>query len=379
MGEFNGIELDELVLTGPRLILRPWRRADAEAVFEAMQAPIMHEFLPLPDPYTRADAEEFVTAFGDEGRAAGSGLGCALVHTETGRLVGSAALRLPAPRDVSAEIGYAVYPFGQGHGYAAEASRVLADWAFGHGVARVEVRCAVANLASAKTALAAGFRFEATLRGGVLTPAGPADVAVFGRLAADPADPIPPVFPQLPEEGLSDGVLGLRPLQPSDLPAVLEEENDPLVRDWGFSDQASDPAELAARTTVARLHWLVGPIARFAMVDLASGQTAGSLQVRLPGPPQVGGVGYAVLPAFRGRGFTSRALRLLAPWAFEQGRFARLELGAKRENVASQRAAAAAGWVPDGVRVARLRNPDGGFSDEVRFALVNPALRPPGD
>jgi len=79
-----------------------------------------------------------------------------------------------------------------------------------------------------------------------------------------------------------------------------------------------------------------------------------------------------VHPAFRGRRYTTRALRLLVLWAFEVADFARLELGAKSANVASQRAAAAAGFEPDGVRRARLRNPDGTFSDEVRFALLNP-------
>jgi RimJ/RimL family protein N-acetyltransferase len=84
-----------------------------------------------------------------------------------------------------------------------------------------------------------------------------------------------------------------------------------------------------------------------------------------------------VHPAFRGRGYTARALRLLVPWAFGPGGFARLELGAKTENVASQRAAVAAGFEPDGVRAGRLRNPDGSYSDEVRFALINPALVSP--
>jgi RimJ/RimL family protein N-acetyltransferase len=125
----------------------------------------------------------------------------------------------------------------------------------------------------------------------------------------------------------------------------------------------------------ARLDWLVGPTAPFTMVDVVSGAFAGSLRVRQVGPPNVGGVGYAVHPAFRGRGYTARALRLLAPWAFEHAGFARLELGAKRDNVASQRAAAAAGFEPDGTMAARLRNTDGSFSDEVRYALVNPCYR----
>ncbi|MDT4917307.1 MAG: hypothetical protein QOH89_2007, partial [Pseudonocardiales bacterium] len=63
------------------------------------------------------------------------------------------------------------------------------------------------------------------------------------------------------------------------------------------------------------------------------------------------------------------------PWAFETADFARLELGAKEGNAASLRAAARAGFEPDGVRERRLRNPDGTFADETRYVLVNPKYR----
>jgi len=96
------------------------------------------------------------------------------------------------------------------------------------------------------------------------------------------------------------------------------------------------------------------------------------VRLRSSGPPNVGGLGYAVHPRFRGRGFTSRALRLLSAWAFAEAGFDRLELGAKTDNVASQRAAEAAGFVREGVWRSRLRNPDGTFSDETRYALINP-------
>jgi RimJ/RimL family protein N-acetyltransferase len=377
MGEYQGTQLDDVILIGHRLTLRRWRTDDAAAVFAAMQDRRMHEFLPLPDPYTHEDAQAFVAGLGDEGRSTGTGLGCALEETATGRLVGSAALRLPKPRHVSAEIGYAVYPAGQGNGYAAEATRLLTAWAFDHGLTRVQLRCAVRNLASAKTALNAGFRFEAILRGEVLTARGPVDGAVFARLAGDPDAPIAPVFAPLPKDGLSDGVLGLRWVSPDDLEAILDEENDPLVRGWAFTTASPNRAELVGVADRAALQWLVGPVGRLTMVDLATGQTAGSIQLRQVGPPQIAGIGYSLRPTFRGRGLTARALRLVSAWAFDQGGFARLELGAKAANVASQRAALAGGFEPDGVRAARLRNPDGTFSDEVRFALVNPAtVRP---
>ena len=56
-----------------------------------------------------------------------------------------------------------------------------------------------------------------------------------------------------------------------------------------------------------------------------------------------------------------------------RGGFHRLELGAKADNVASQRAALSGGFQPDGVRAERLRNPDGTFSDEVRFTSLRRA------
>ena len=37
MGVFRGVELNDLVLAGERLTLRPWQAEDADAVYEAMQ------------------------------------------------------------------------------------------------------------------------------------------------------------------------------------------------------------------------------------------------------------------------------------------------------------------------------------------------------
>jgi RimJ/RimL family protein N-acetyltransferase len=375
MGRYHGIELADLVLTSERLTLRPWQPDDAAAVYDEMQDSATHEFLVLPDPYEQSDAVEFVSAIAPARPAAGTGLACAVVETATGRLVGSADLRLPEPRRTAAEIGYLVYARARGHGYAAEVSRVLTAWGFDHGVGRVEIRCAVANLASAKSALNAGFRFEGVLRGEIATPAGPADGAVFGRLAGDPPGAVQRRFAPMPPDGLSDGVVRLRPMQSADAPALYEQESDPASLEIGFSGVAPSADDIARMTARAGLDWLVGSAAPLAMVEDATGAVAGSVRLRLAGPPNVGGVGYTVHPAYRGRGYTARALRLLARWAFDVAGFARLELGAKPTNTASQRAALRAGFEPDGVRRARLRNVDGSFADEVRFALVNPRLR----
>jgi RimJ/RimL family protein N-acetyltransferase len=106
------------------------------------------------------------------------------------------------------------------------------------------------------------------------------------------------------------------------------------------------------------------------MVDVASGEGAGVIGVLRMGPPGTGLVGYGVLPAFRGRGFTTRALRLVSSWAFREAGLARLELGHKVGNVASGKAAAKAGFRMEGQLSARLPNPDGTRSDEVYYSLV---------
>jgi RimJ/RimL family protein N-acetyltransferase len=294
-----------------------------------------------------------------------------VVETGSAQLVGALDLRM---HGLLGEIGYWVSAAAQGHRYAAEAARAIAEWGFAHGLHRIEIYCAVGNIASAKTALAAGFRFEGVLRGRESTPRGPEDGAVFARLAEDDGVAVPPAFPPLPGGRLSDGTLTLRALGAADVDAVYEEAANDEARRWGFDGAEPNKTVSAGKAATAPLRWLVGPVADLAMVDEASGATAGTIQLRSSGPPGVAAIGYGVLPAFRGRGFTSRALRLLAAWAFEHAGLARLELGAKAGNVASQKAARGGGFEPDGVRAARLPNPDGSYSDEVRYALINSRL-----
>jgi RimJ/RimL family protein N-acetyltransferase len=375
MGQFHGVELDSVELIGARLTLRPWQPADADPVAEIMTDPVMHEFLALPDPYTIDEAHRFVREIAIRGRNEATALHSAVVERSSGRLVGSATLHLTG----APEIGYWIAPDARGKGYAAEASQLLADWAFGTDLHRVRLLCDVGNLASARTALAAGFQFEGVAREGVFggiegVPERRADLAMFARLATDPRGPIAPTFASLPRGGLTDGVLQLRETRAEDAPALAETDDDLTLR-WSFTGVPHPVGDVARAARQAGLLWLVGSAAPFTMVDIATGRAAGSLRLREAGPPQVGGIGYVVHPAFRGRGYAARALRLLVPWAFDVADFARLELGANEGNVASLRAAASAGFEADGSRARRMRNPDGSFSHETRYVLINPKYR----
>jgi len=371
MGQWNGIELDGLVLHSGRLTLRPWQPPDAAALPALLADERIVEHLPLPWPYTAEDAQDFVTGHGQAGRTAGTRLDCAIAENSTGRLVGSASLRLPVGGHDSAEIGYWLAVPEWGNGYATEAVRTLARFGLDNGLARIEIRCEVPNAASAAVALRAGFRYEATRRAVLPGRDGPLDAAVFVRTATDPDEPVPPAWPRLTE--LSDGVVTVRPTGPQDWPVLLAEANNDASRQWGFGGEPMTEAIARQRARWSGLGRLTGGTNALLICDAATGAGAGILGLHRFGPPGVVMVGYGVLPEFRGRRFTTRALRLLTAWVFAETPTARIELGCKVDNVASARAALAAGFLAEGRHAGRLPNPDGSYSDELIFGMVRPA------
>jgi RimJ/RimL family protein N-acetyltransferase len=371
VAQWNGTELDGLVVHSGRLTLRPWQLSDAPAVQELLADERMRRPLMQAEPYTAQDATNFV-AQQIAGRTEGLRLDCAVAENTTGRLIGSASLALPVAERTSAEIGYWIGVSDWGAGYATEATRTLARFGFGHGLSRIQISCAPSNIASASVALKAGFGYEAFARALLLGPDGQRqDAAVFARTAADSGVAIAPAWPALTE--LTDGTLTLRPVVAEDWPSVLAEVNNPESLAWGFGDSPFTEAQAQARCAKAELDWLVAGVANLLLCDAATGAGAGILTLRREGPPGVVGIGYGVLPEFRGRRFTTRALGLVSEWAFGQAGVTRLELGCKTGNVASARSAEAAGFVREGLLASRLRNPDGSFSDEIGFGKVRPA------
>lgn len=84
-------------------------------------------------------------------------------------------------------IGISLLPDARGHGYGAEAQRLVADYLFATtSVDRVEASTDIENLAEQRSLERAGFIREAVLRGAQYRAGGRHDLVNYARLRSDP-------------------------------------------------------------------------------------------------------------------------------------------------------------------------------------------------
>jgi RimJ/RimL family protein N-acetyltransferase len=146
-----------------RLLLRPYRAADVDAVYAYERLPETARYL-SNEPMSRAEAESLVTRRIGSSTLGGVGESVNMVIelAQTGDLVGDCALFWASPGQ--AEVGYVLNPAHYGHGYATEAVGALLRLGFeGLGLHRVAARCDARNTASARVMERAGMRREAHL------------------------------------------------------------------------------------------------------------------------------------------------------------------------------------------------------------------------
>lgn len=181
-------------LPGPGVHLRPDRAADAARIVEACSAPSTRAWLPmLPTPYTAADAEAYLADL-TERQASGRALGWAVTTPDEDLLRGQVGLSLDGAA-ASGEVGYWVHPDSRGGGVATGAVRAVARHALlpvadgGLGLARVLVRVAEGNGASARVAEKAGFTLTGRDRAAErLVDGRRADLRRYDLLAAELGD-----------------------------------------------------------------------------------------------------------------------------------------------------------------------------------------------
>jgi RimJ/RimL family protein N-acetyltransferase len=150
---------------------------DAQRVFEYCQDPVMARYLArLPWPYALADAVDFVGGYVPAAWAGDQEYTWAVRGPVAAELLGVISLTVPVwPGSGSrsgsrvSSIGFWLGPEHRGRGLMVEAQRLALDWAFSTGLCdTVHWECVAGNLASARAARKAGFRY---------TGQGPAGIA----------------------------------------------------------------------------------------------------------------------------------------------------------------------------------------------------------
>ena len=233
--------------------------------------------------------------------------------------------------------------------FAAACVALLSDWALEElGLGRIEIRADARNVASRRTAVAAGYRFEGVLRRAMAVGDERVDDVLFSLV---PGDPRPwhaeaaGAADSLGWPRLTDGRLVVRPFEPDDAPAVQAACDDQDVAHGIFG--LPTPYRLVdaeAFIADARHRLLLGERARLAVTGATSDELLGSVSLDRFTARQAAEIGYWVEREARRRGVALGAARLVVAWAFGELGVERLELLTYPGNEASQAIAARLGF-----------------------------------
>lgn len=176
-----------------RLVLRPVREADAEAVIEAIdesRADLTEWMAWAPYMRTVDDAREFcrrVERAWDE--SDGDDFMIGMFLRESGRFLGGTGFHRANWTVPSIDIGYWMRTSEVGKGYVREAVAGLTRVGFGQlGMRRMVITCASTNDRSRRVAEAVGYQHEATLRNHDRMPDGSLrDTLVYSLIDSDDA------------------------------------------------------------------------------------------------------------------------------------------------------------------------------------------------
>jgi RimJ/RimL family protein N-acetyltransferase len=343
--------------------LRPFRDADVDDLAAGYEEPNAHG-------YTRDDAAHWISHGAPSVWAVG-GAAYAIADAATDRLLGGVSLNRIVPERSQGEIGYWVARWARRRGVATAAARALSAWAFERGFGRLELLTDLANAPSQRVALAAGYQREGVRRSGGQGITGRYDLVVWSRLASDPPGPSPRLLPDLPGGQLTDGVVTLRPLRPGDAAFLHALLSLPDVAGTSVPPIVPDREEVDLRCARAEGWWLAGERADLVITDANTGTPAGTIGLYYEEPrTATAGIGYAMLPAWRGRGMPTRAVRLLSRWAVGSAGLGRLTAGTLPGNAASQRVLEKAGFRREGYLRGRLPGISGTRVDDVLYGLL---------
>jgi ribosomal-protein-alanine N-acetyltransferase len=142
----------------PRLLLRPPRLEDAEAIFDGYaQDPAVSKYVVWKPHKAVAETRDFLRYCAEQ-RRAGRIFSYVILAKDGGRLIGMVEL------GADGVLGYVLARAYWGRGYMTEAVQAVVGWAMGQDEIRtIQATCDVDNPASARVMEKAGLKFEGLL------------------------------------------------------------------------------------------------------------------------------------------------------------------------------------------------------------------------
>jgi len=152
-----------------------------------------------------------------------------------------------------------------------------------------------------------------------------------------------------PDPPLADDAVLLRLPRDADAPAIAAACTDPEIARWVPIPTPYTIDDAREFLEIVDAGWANGAHATFAIEDRASAQLAGMISLDRGAMSGRASVGYWLARGARGHGLATRAVRLVAAWAFEDPLLERLELMTLVGNHASGQVALRAGFEREGI------------------------------
>ena len=170
-------------LTTPRLTLRPFTEADADALFQHARNPNVTQFTLWEAHQSVSDTVAFVRDYALLRYREGTAEPYAITIDPDPRPVGACGCFWAAKPHHTMELGYWLGETFWGRGVTAEACRAVLTFAFAeYGPERIQARVIDGNHASARVLAKLGFRDEGTLRRSLLRRGNFEDVRMYAAL-----------------------------------------------------------------------------------------------------------------------------------------------------------------------------------------------------
>ena len=189
-------------------------------------------------------------------------------------------------------------------------------------------------------------------------------------------------MPSLPflDPPIADRRVALRDAADRDIPEILiAHQDDPELYGRLGLERPPSGAELGRQIEEAPSEHRAGIRARLTILEHSSDELRGQILVdNVDWENGRAELSVWVVPRARGNGLARAALRLSAGWLFNRCRIVRLELLAEPDNQPLLRAAAAAGFVHEGVLRGHARRGDS-RQDMAILSLLASDLGPPGE